>query len=543
MSYLLESLGRGLAQRLHDALASQLPAAQHSARELEQLACEAPTSLDLALRLGVARLAENKLSAARLAFERALQLEGGDRRARLGLACVHDALGQVDLARRELTDVRERYGEDASVTWAIGLCEERRGARAQANEEYRRATREDGQLRGPHERLAALAIRRRQWAVAQRHYSWLAEQEPGSLDVLLTLATLQLQRGEHHAAVETFQRALLIEPDPTNPAFESSVEVDDDALDQTVETLERLIQKYPGVTEFHVHLADLYGASGADQDAVAQYRAALELNPGLLEATVKLGAQHLRGGRRLLAAEQFSRAVELNDRLLLAFIGLGLAQRAAGAEREADSTFTLAVSLAPNSALLYSETSKLCLGADVASDVPAAQAADALLLEARRRHEQAIELRPGSAEARYRLGLLARQLGDRETALREFERAAELSPYFVKALLALGVTQYELGRGRPAIAAFMRALAPSDESIDACYDLALLYSQKTLFDISLDQLENAPAAGPMRDNLLLTLQQVGAIDRTVAGWEASRRLAQFAEMIPQDRLARPGQVN
>lgn len=534
MSYLLESLGRGLLGRLADAferhLAVDEDADPDALRKQQELAS---TSVDLAIRVGAAYLRDMRLGDARRAFERALALPGAVHRAHLGLACAHHELGDADQAIRYLSRAQAADKSDPAIAFGLGFVHERSGDDAAARRWYAKATELCPRLRNGLERLGALAIRDERWTDAATHYEQLAELEVDDLDVQLSLASLLLSANRPLEAIDVFQRALLIEPETSNEALEKVEALHADGqLSTAVKTLEKLVAKYPGVSEFHVHLADLYVKAGEDDLAISEYRTALEIHPTFLEATVKLGTQHLRAGRFADAALSFNQAVELNDRLLTAFVGLGVSQHAARREREADATFDLAAGLAPNSTLLFCETARLQLKCELrrrrlelgTGEYEHEPESDGLLAESLRRHEQAIVKAPVRADLHYREGLLLRQTGEFDRALDSFRRAATITPGYYKALIKLGVSLRENGRREESLDAFRRALSTEPRDVEVHYQLGLLYSARSYFDIAMDQFEGqARTPEDLRSfqhNLMLALQNIGMVDRAAANWES-----------------------
>src|SRR5262245_25702056 len=205
MSYLLESLGRGLLAQLVDAFERRLPGtADDDPDELADQLRHAATSADLTLRTGAAYLRHSRLSEARRAFERAQRLPDARQNAALGLACVQAELGRTGEALTLLEAVRAEAPDDAAIAFAIALCHERSGQQEEAREAYLRSVELCPRLRNGHERLGAIAVRERDWLAAEMHYSRLARLDPGDLDVLLTLGTLELHAGRAERAIETF---------------------------------------------------------------------------------------------------------------------------------------------------------------------------------------------------------------------------------------------------------------------------------------------------------------------------------------------------
>jgi protein O-GlcNAc transferase len=293
-----------------------------------------------------------------------------------------------------------------------------------------------------------------------------------------------------------------------------------------------MVEKYPGVADFHLRLADLLARRGEDDEAVEHYLAAIEARPGYLEATVKLGTQHLRRERLTEAAQTFNVAVELNDRLMTAFAGLAVAQHAVGRRHEASATFDLAVSLEPNSGLLFSETTRLQMKSvarrtrsvlDEVNAAPRPFAGDAWLPEALRRHQQLLAQRPGQADLHYRLGLLLRQAGRLPEATAAFRAAVEIHPGYLRALVKLAICECEGGAGDAALERFRSAVTIREDQIDVHYELALLFAQRNQFDLIVEQVEHAGDGVHdlvRRQNLALALQTIGMVDRASATWRS-----------------------
>lgn len=546
MSYLLETLGRGLLGRLLNAFDQHLGLSPNDDVEgLLERRRDAPTSFDLAVRLGAAYLREDRLGQSRTAFEQARKLDGPQHLASIGLACVYDELGRADLAVTHLREALAATPLDSAVSFSIGLCLEQQDDADQAIEFYERSLESCPELRNGHERIAAIAIQRNDWRVALDRYARLADLEPGDLDVLLAQASLHLQCGEAEQAIDLFQRALLIEPDTADDAAEFGADIGSETqLHESIAACARLVEEHPGVSEFRVQLADLYAKADDDQHAVAQYLAALDLHPTFLEATVKLGTQHLRRQRYDDAAQTYAKATELNDRLLTAFVGLGVAQDAAGRQAESQATFDLAVSLAPNSTLLFSQSNQLHLksarrsdddGLAICRDQFDEQPRDTLLDEALHRHQRVLLNHPQRADLHYRLGMLYRQTNELRHAVSAFRQALAISPAYFKAWIKLGVSLREMGRADEALDAFHMALQVDKKQIDTHYQTALLYSQYNRFQSALDryeaQLAGKPGGAEFRHNLLLTLQNVGMLDRADAAWRTICELTHDANIV------------
>ncbi|MBI5865938.1 MAG: tetratricopeptide repeat protein [Planctomycetes bacterium] len=558
MSYLLESLGRGLLGQMLDAFERQFPESDDDVDQLETQRRYSTTSVDLGMRTGAAQLRACRISAARRTFEELRRRPESKDAAAIGLACAFDELGAEDDAIAMLESARAGRTDDPAISFSIGMCHERANRPVEARQAYSQAIDLCPRLRNAHERLAAMAVSRGDWREAEDCYAALARMEPGDMDILLTLATIRLAGGRTEAAITTFQDALLVEPEATEDALdEVEAMATEGALSRAIGTLEKLVAKFPGVGEFHVHLGDLYVRAGNDDRAVAQYQSALQVHPSFLEATVKLGTQQLRIGDFQQAARTFNRAAELSDRLLLAFVGLGVAQAAADRPIEAAATFDLAVGLAPNSTLLMAESARLHLKAHRrrtgqwnapietdSSDLPNQADTDGLLQDAIDRTEKLICAGPLRADAHYRHALLLQHAGDTDRALSAMQRAVNIAPSFAKAQIKLGILFHQAGRTAEALGLFKRGIDATQDSVDSHYQLALLFANRNQFELAFERMtgevDSERDLGAIRSGLSLALQGVGMVDREGSAWNALNELAMQGGFFPADRFTGAG---
>lgn len=197
MSFVLESLGRGLVGRMIDVFEPQLPSGTDERRLTLARRCQqSPGSMDLALRLGFACLRDMHLAEARSIFEPLTDKPAGRKLAALGLACVHDELGQVPQTQRALNAARRLDAADASIAFALGLCAERAGEVDEAVRHYRRATQLAPTLSNAYERLAAMHVADREWLAAAALYERLAALAPEDSSASLLRGALLLEHGD-----------------------------------------------------------------------------------------------------------------------------------------------------------------------------------------------------------------------------------------------------------------------------------------------------------------------------------------------------------
>jgi tetratricopeptide (TPR) repeat protein len=189
----------------------------------------------------------------------------------------------------------------------------------------------------------------------------------------------------------------------------------------------------------------------------------LAVNPNNAEARINLGLALFGSGNAEEAVSQYRAALEINPRQALAYNHMGLALVRLGRGEEALGAHRQAVALDPND-----ENARYNLG---------------LALEKQRRYDEAIEeydralaMRPKFVEAMHNRGtaLTARaEPGDTQAAIAAFEQALSWRPNYAPALSNLGIALADVGRLEEAIASARRAIAVGPATPTMHWHLAL----------------------------------------------------------------------
>lgn len=540
MSHLLETLGRGWLNRLSDAFRMQLSIRNFPPlSNLLEASRREPERADVRLRLGIRYLAEGDPGRACDCLRNALRLRPGDPLAHIALACALDESGHGAEALAELAAAAEIEPDDATLWFAMGFCHERQAQPKEAVSCYRKALEVNGEFRDAHERLAAIALHDDRIEDAVGHYEHLTRADPGNIDFLLLLANLHLRAGHPEKAAETYENAIVLEPDNWQAHHEKVAALEKAGqLHEAIRQLHEVARREPGFADTELKLGDLYAKVGNAEASLKHYKRALDIHPDYLEATVKIGTHYLRGARHLDAAAWFNRAVQINDRLLIGYVGLGIAQYEAGRIDEAMTSLDLAASIEPNTTLLFSEMARLQLkaavqqefdqhfgidaDADAAPDEQSPVVGD-LIEQQIERHEDAIREHPDHADLHYRLGLLLRHQGRIDEAVAAFREAVAINPVYVKALVKLGLALKELDQSDEAIRVLQQALDCKPEYVDLHYRLGCLFAERRHFELAVDHFERCVATNPQnrefRANLALALEGMGLIDKAAAAWQ------------------------
>jgi len=209
------------------------------------------------------------------------------------------------------------------------------------------------------------------------------------------------------------------------------------------------LQHAPDAAVAHGNLGEVLASRGADEEALAHYRRALELRPDYHEARVNTANALARLGRTAEAESLYVTALGGARTDAETYVNLGIVRRQAGNRAGARTAFEGALAADARFAPALNQLGVLAAedgdqeGAlayfdrSIAADPANAEAYSnrALILgrlgrpaEARASVERAIALRPDYAKAHFNLGIALLAAGDLPGARRAFSRAVALDP-------------------------------------------------------------------------------------------------------------------
>jgi len=195
-------------------------------------------------------------------------------------------------------------------------------------------------------------------------------------------------------------------------------------------------------------------AQGRVEEAMADYRRAIQCNPKNVEAWNNLGGELAILGRTDEAAGCFTHALQINPNHFKALNNFGQVCQQKGRLAEAIDYYRRALRIQPDSA---DALVNLGLALDARQE-PAAAMAD---------YEAALRADPDHAQAHNELGLDLANAGRWEEAIRHYAAAVRLKPGYVEAHANLGDALARLGRRVEAIAQLQEALRLKPDYDDA----------------------------------------------------------------------------
>jgi tetratricopeptide (TPR) repeat protein len=205
------------------------------------------------------------------------------------------------------------------------------------------------------------------------------------------------------------------------------------------------LAKFPDSWSHVNNLGIALAAQGKLEQAVGQYRRALELEPRVAETRYNLGLALVYLGRPDDAVTEFERALQIDPGNADALNNLGHLALARGQLDAAIGYFRRAVELRPTMDQAHYNLA-IALGARGA------------LVEAAGHYRKVLELDPSFAMAHNNLGTVLHRQGDLDAAMSEYREALRLDPSIGMSHRNLGLALIVLGRYAEAMPHLERAL-------------------------------------------------------------------------------------
>lgn len=236
-----------------------------------------------------------------------------------------------------------------------------------------------------------------------------------------------------------------------------------------------IVGKSPGRATVHFDLGKIYRDAGRGDDAVREYRKAIELDPDYAEPHTNLGNLFISNNLADPAIQEYTAALRIDPADNIARYNLGLVLSARSRNEEAIEQFIEVIRLDPGHAEAYNSIGNIYFTARMLDKAGqaymAALKADpgyvvgrnnlgnvhylaGRLDMAEKEYLKAVELKPDYAEAHNNLGALYLLKGDFGRAAEESRVAVDLNPGNADSHFVLGRAYYASGKMDEAIREF-----------------------------------------------------------------------------------------
>ncbi len=294
---------------------------------------------------GLAQASAGRNAEAAANLREALRLNRDYLPARLRLAEVTLALGDLPAARRHYQDLVSRQADLAAAHYGLGRVQAARGDLAGAVEHYRRACELAPLYGAAHYGLALAYQKLGEPGRAQQEMDLYRQNPTGAPSV--SDAVFQEVRVLNASAGEHLKRGVSLEAAGR--------------LEEAIAEHEKAVALDPRQVQAHMNLITLYGKAGNAAKAEEHYRATVALNPNLAESHYNYGVFLFTRQRFAEAAAAFRKALEINPNYAEARGNLAFLLLTQGKLAEAEKQYRAALAAQPNFRMGHFQLGRLLL--------------------------------------------------------------------------------------------------------------------------------------------------------------------------------------
>lgn len=280
---------------------------------------------------------------------------------------------------------------------------------------------------------------------------------------------------------------------------------------------EDVVAKSPSLPTPHYDLGTVYKKLGRIDEAIDQYRTAINLKPDYYEAHNNLGNAYLEKGMVTEAVTEYRTAININPGDAEAHYNLGNLFYAQSMPGEAVSSLGTAIRLNPRHALAHNSLGNAYLRMG-------------LLDRAAEEYKKTLELDPKSVFALSNMGSVHLMLNRFDSAVSAYNKAIELQPGYIGARYNLGVAYHKLGRLDDAIEAYRKAIDIEPGYGDAHFSLALVYYEKRDLDAAVREFKVALRIDP--EDMQARVKLADALSEKGETEEALEHYRYFVDYAP-----------
>jgi tetratricopeptide (TPR) repeat protein len=251
-------------------------------------------------------------------------------------------------------------------------------------------------------------------------------------------------------------------------------------INEAITEYRKAIELDPLYANPHNGLGLTLSDQGATEKAIAEYRKAIELDPLYANPHNNLGNVLSAQGKTEEAITEYRKAIELDPLYANPHNNLGNVLTAQGKTEEAITAYRKAIELDP----LYANAHN-ALG-NILSD-------HGKIEDAIAEYRKAIELDPLYAHAHHNLGNALSEQNKAGEAIAEYRKAIELDPLYAHPHVALGNILSALGKTEEAIAEYRKAIEVDPRDANAHRNLSAALGQQGKNDAASAELEKALA--------------------------------------------------
>lgn len=298
-----------LAERLWE-LGERRDAGAH----LDEIPNTSPQHAAAQLLSGLIAAADGDCARAVTDFGEAFSLVKGRTDAMQALAGCHLQLGRLDEARAVLDELVSAGDVTAGIHQLVARLHARSGEADLATQAFEAGLVKDAQNEGLHLEFGAFLAREARYRAGTAFAEQAAGRFPDCARCFEMLGYFQWKRHENIASVDSYKRALQLDPDsPGALAGLGIAQTEAGMLDDAQVTLTSSLERFPTHAALRQSLGVLLQlraetGGGALSDAMEMFESAVRLDPGLKESHYRLGVIALDSGHVSKALSHLEKA-------------------------------------------------------------------------------------------------------------------------------------------------------------------------------------------------------------------------------------------
>jgi tetratricopeptide (TPR) repeat protein len=298
----------------------------------------------------------------------------------------------------------------------------------------------------------------------------IVEGQPEDVASLVMLAGIYAALNRHGEAIETYEKALAIDPKSENAYLllgAEHVKVGD--LEKATMIYQELIEMNPESFSGHFYLGNLYKSKQEYEKAEAAYLKAIELKPDYEKTYFELISLYETTARPERAIEVYKKMLDGNPRNLRALVGLGRAYLKTGKSSKASEVFEKVRQQSKSDPGVVKQIALIYL--DEKQYGAAVDTLQLLLTE-----------EVDNPELHYFLGMAFEGLEKTDAAIAAYEKVPESSSYYKSAVIHLGFLYDQGGDPEKAIHLLQEAIDKNPGEAELHLFLGALYEEMELYD-------------------------------------------------------------
>ena len=313
---------------------------------------------------------------------------------------------------------------------------------------------------------------------------------------------------------------------------------------QTAESLtRRILEEAEDSSAAHILLGTICGSTSRNQESIAEFNRAIEIQPENPEAFNNLGVIFRQTGKSRDALYWLTRAIGLGNAKADIYYNLGNVHKALNNFQEAIEAYRKAIELDPSLAAayntlgtLYEQTGDFPHASEILNEGLAADdnsptlrynlglalQSEGKLDDAREQYQRALKSRPGWTDGLNNLGIVLQKLDRHDESIQMFQEILKIEPNNATAHNNIATVLAKQGRADEAIAYYKRALSNKPDYVRAAVNLGQIMEGYRNQNESLEEVRALVAAAP--DNFELRFQLVHVLVNLQRYAEAEKNL-------------------